>query len=190
MPDADALVESLPWVENGVPRPGTVARLCKSRKWIALVTGGELTKDEGALLFKINEQLKSIAWRVFIVPPANASKNLIARMHKAGVAPPTPIPEELLLKRAPWGWRLWFLLVGSCFSGLSFIVAFISGESGSKRSIIGLFLSFIGFAFSAYVGMGRHKARYLEEFRNNPRRNAQERWAEVLADRGWEKPGP
>src|SRR5262245_19952155 len=74
MPDADALVESLPWVENGVPRPGTVARLYKSRKWIALVTGGELTNDEGALLFKINDQLKSIALRVFIVPPASASK--------------------------------------------------------------------------------------------------------------------
>jgi hypothetical protein len=189
MPNADALVESLPWVENGVPRPGTVARLCKSREWIALVTGGELMEDEGALLFKINDQLKSIAWCVFIVPPGYASEKMIARMHKAGVAPPTPIPEELLLKRKRWGWGTTLAVVLCFLSGMLLAVTLIADKYISERRIVFPALLFLAFGFLAYVLTRRHNQQALEEIRNNPRHNAQQRWAEILADRGWEKSG-
>lgn len=128
MANADALVEALPWVENGVPRAGTVARLCKSRNWIALVTGGALTDDEGAHLFNIKDQLKDIAWRVFIVPPETAPQELIARMHEAGVAPPTPVSEKLLLKRKSWGWGGALAVVLCFLSGLYLVIKLVMDE--------------------------------------------------------------
>src|SRR5689334_11737845 len=92
--NAEGIIEVLPWIENGAPRPGTMLHLFDVRNGLALVTGGVLTEREGAILFEIHDQLKGVATRMFVVPPASAPEALIEKMYDTGAAPLPPVAED------------------------------------------------------------------------------------------------
>src|SRR4051794_34016807 len=93
--NAEGILAVLPWIEKGAPRPGTTLHLFTVRNGLALITGGVLTEREGAILFEIHDQLKGVATRMFVVPPASAPPPLFARMYEAGAAPLLPVAEAL-----------------------------------------------------------------------------------------------
>lgn len=177
--DLDALVKALPWVKYNVCRPGTVVRLFELQDGVALIMGGALTDDEGAHLFRIHDQLKGIARRVFIVPPETASQDLIARMHEASVAPIPPVPETLLLKRN-WGCMVWLILVVCLINALLIPLAGYADSMASamKPAILLLILAPI-----AHLMIRRRRQQQLTEIRLDPVRSTQGRWATILASR-------
>jgi hypothetical protein len=123
--NAEGIVEVLPWIEKGTPRPGTTMHLFDVRSGLALVTGGVLTEEEGTRLFIIHDQLKGVATKMFVVPPAAAPPPLIARMYDTGAAPILPVAERLPNSN--------FWSVISVLAGLMFVITLFAGAAAMAR---------------------------------------------------------
>jgi hypothetical protein len=127
--NAEGILAVLPWIEDGKPRPGTTLHLFEVKNGLALITGGVLTEREGAILFEIHDQLKGVATRMFVVPPASAPSPLFARMYEAGAAPLLPVAEDLPSS------RFWSVMCIAALTAVMFwIIMEAMGSSGARAT--------------------------------------------------------
>jgi len=91
------------------------------------VTGGVLTEEEGTRLFSIHDQLKGIATKMFVIPPASAPAPLIARMYESGATPSVAVGEDLPNP------RVWSTLILALISSFFVLTIWESTESAQAR---------------------------------------------------------
>jgi len=183
--DAEALIDALPWVENGTARFGSLVRLFKVNNGLVLLTGGVLTDEEGARLFDMHEQLKGVATSAFVVPPASAPRSFIARMYDTGAAPRLPVTENLPDPRIWSNLRTTFFVfwLAIFVAKLTLPIVFaVPPGAQDARPPLGLqILSFL--SFWTAVGcwsVSWSKTRALERILEDPARMTAMRWALTL----------
>lgn len=173
--DADAIIEALPWVEQGAPRSGTVVRLFKLQGGLVVVTGGALSPEEGAHLFEIREQLQDVLVRAFIVPPPSAPPPLIARMYETGLAP--TLPSGKLPNPRGWAGMATVLVLGTTVVGRAL------RRSGVREESAAMFFLAMGVMLALAVGCGLlywNTNRKLQDILSDPVRVVATRWAATL----------
>ncbi len=180
--EAQEVVAALPWVSDGAPRAGTVVRIMQSEKGLMVVTGGQLSDGEGAVLLDIQAALADTGTQCFIVPSATASEQLVRRIRTTGCAP--SLPDAPLPDARKWFGLAAFML-GATFYGLRVVSR--SARRAAARGgisldftwswqmtvvlIVGLAAS-LGFAAAAWVTYQRR-----EEAVSDPIRRVAARWA-------------
>jgi hypothetical protein len=175
--NAEGILEVLSWIEKGAPRFGTTMHLFDVKQGLVLVTGGVLTEKEGVSLFDIHDQLKGVATRMFVVPPASAPQALIARMYDTGAAPLPPVAESLPSS------RIWSILCGTEL--LMCLILLAAGSAAGARGDHAADPLFKGggILFWAAVLSGIKvwlQKRKLREALEEPVRMAQMQWGPTL----------
>jgi len=179
--DAEAIVEALPWVEQGAPRPGTAVRIFKLQGGLVVATGGHLSDEEGAHLFGVHEQLKDIVARespgsrylAYIIPPQSAAPALVARMYEAGLAP--SLPTGKLPNPRGWAGLGGVLLLGGSVMARALRRTTPADSTGFRLVLLGL-LALVAICGVLYWVQNRK----LQDILSDPVRVAATRWAPNL----------
>jgi hypothetical protein len=177
------LIDAMPWVQDWVQdddvRSGTIMHRFKLDRGVAMVTGGMLTDEEGMGLFAIQDKLKSIATKVFVVPPALAPAVLIAKMYETGAAPSHPVNEKLPNTRR-WSiatlisfgiWLCWRIVQS---------VEMAAGRIGTPPTSVATFMLFLFCTAIVCAWMWRRRRRQLQNILNDPVRMAIAQWGPTL----------
>jgi amino acid transporter len=175
--DPKHIIELMPWVQNGKARPATLMVRFMVDNGLALVTGGVLTEEEGKRLFSIHDQLKGIATKMFVIPPASAPASLIARMYDSGATPSIPIAEDLPNPRkySVSILVLLFLFLLQIFVALEAIVRGRMDLNSVSKTLVSLLF----FAIYCAVMWWRRK-RQLRDIVEDPVRMAIMEWTPTL----------
>ena len=171
--DAQETVVLLPWAP--VQRPGTMTRVFQFDRGIVITTGGQLSDDEGRLLFDVHQALGDKASRALIVPPMNASPKLVRRMYDRHCVPTFPT-DTLPNARGYWALAVFFV-VGTLYAARFGLRA--GQRSGTSIIDNGLFLVMFATGILLSVGFAlvgwRTHSRFVEAM-SDPERVVNSCW--------------